>query len=451
MGADAARSSRLMFVEAQDLLAPDTTAALSAALDAAPDGVAACPTLHLDAHAEGYRATRIDPEPGLRGMLWSREAYEAIAGMGGLAGDGGGALARARAAGVRLVRTSGGGAYRRSAPLAGAPLAGAPLADTLPEVPPTGAQELAGTPLVSVVIPAFGRADTLPRAMESVLAQDWPSLEVLVVDDASPDATPEIVAGFAAADPRVRHLRQPENRGVAAARNRGIREASGPLVAFLDADDEWLPDKLGRQVEALRSAGPGTGLVYTGVESVGARGEREVVRAQLRGHVFARMLARNILHGAPSSALVRRSVFATIGLFDESLPAAEDYELWLRLTRFYAVEAIPTPSIRYHDPAGDPMEDERRRSRNLAANRAAREIIFQRFRPELRRCGVEHLHILDIARREREIGTRRAWARQIARLTASSAGRAHLARALLRRALDGGRATAANPEQERRP
>lgn len=435
MAADAARSERLMFVEAGDLLAPDTTAELATALDTAPGGVATCPSLHLDPHEEGCRATRVDPAPTLRGMLWSREAYDAVAARSGLAEDESGIVARLRSAGVRIVTTSGGGAYRRSAP---------PV-EALPGGPAPNAKEMRGSPLVSVVIPAYKRADTLPRAIESVLSQDWPNLEILVVDDASPDKTPEIVARFAAADPRVRHLRQKANRGVAAARNRGIREARGPLVAFLDADDEWLPGKLVRQVEALRSAGPGIGLVYTGVESVGGDGDRSVMTAEKRGHVFPLMLARNVLHGAPSSALVRRSVFATIGLFGEDLPAAEDYEFWLRLTRFHAVEAIADPLVRYHDPAGDPLEDELRRSRNLAANRAARETIFQRYRLEMRRCGVEHLHILDIARREREIGTRRAWARQIARLAASSAGRAHLARALLRRTIVRGRAAAANP------
>jgi glycosyltransferase involved in cell wall biosynthesis len=287
---------------------------------------------------------------------------------------------------------------------------------------------------VSVVIPAYRRADTLPRAIESVLSQSLSDLELIVVDDASPDRTVDVVAGYAAADPRVGLVRQPENRGVAAARNRGVAEARCESVAFLDADDEVVPEKLARQVDALARAEAGVGLVYTGVETVGRDGARVPDHASRSGRLFPALLERNVLNGAGSSALIPRHVFDEVGGFDEALPAAEDYELWLRIARSFAVLAVPEPLIRYHDPAGDPVEDARRRSRNLRANRAARETILRRFRPDMRRLGVEHLFVLDSARRELANGARAEFARQMARLLRLRRGRAHLARAALRRA-----------------
>ena len=143
-------------------------------------------------------------------------------------------------------------------------------------------------PTVSVIIPTYNRAHLLPRALESVLAQTFEDLEVLVVDDGSTDGTEAVVTGY---DDRVRYLRQPQNAGVSAARNRGLREARGEFVAFLDSDDEWFPEKLARQVERFRELPDRVGLLYCGVQ-FGRRPDREdwTFRPKHRGDVYETML-----------------------------------------------------------------------------------------------------------------------------------------------------------------
>ena len=121
--------------------------------------------------------------------------------------------------------------------------------------------------LVSVVIPTYNRATELPSAIESVLGQTYPSVEVIIVDDGSTDGTEALIQ---TRFPRVRYLRQ-SNRGPAAARNAGIKAASGPYIAFLDSDDRWMPQKLERQIGLLRER-PEVGLVFSTVRFVSRRG-----------------------------------------------------------------------------------------------------------------------------------------------------------------------------------
>jgi glycosyltransferase involved in cell wall biosynthesis len=255
-------------------------------------------------------------------------------------------------------------------------------------------------PAVSVVIPTHKRPHLLHRALDSVRAQDFADFEVLVVDDGQCDATAQVVATFA--DPRIRYLRQPENRGVAAARNRGLREARGHFIAFLDDDDEWLPGKLARQVALLRAAPADVGLVYTGVETVHPDGTRTVESATARGDLHRRLLVSNVIHGGGSNVMLRRQVIAAAGFFDERLPAIEDFDYWLRISREFRIEAIPDPLIRYRDdrrPEIDKAADALRRSRNAAANVAAREQFYRKHRAEMRRTGTAHLFLLETARR----------------------------------------------------
>ncbi|MFW5634392.1 MAG: glycosyltransferase family 2 protein [Erythrobacter sp.] len=251
--------------------------------------------------------------------------------------------------------------------------------------------------LVSVVIPAYNRAATLGRAVASVLAQDHRALEVIVVDDGSTDATPEVIAGLA--DPRLRSVRQP-NRGVSAARNRGIAEARGDFIAFLDSDDEWLPGKLARQLAVFAASGREVGLVYGGLEILGADGVRSILPRHV-GPVFEPLLVENVLFGFSSNALMRSEVFETVGGFDESLPAIEDYDLALRIARFFRIAAVPEPISRYHDQEDAAMgQAEVRVSRNFARNQEARRRFFARYESDLVAARVDHLFKLTTALRE---------------------------------------------------
>jgi glycosyltransferase involved in cell wall biosynthesis len=193
---------------------------------------------------------------------------------------------------------------------------------------------------VSVVLPTWNRRELVARALTSVLAQSRAPDEVIVVDDGSTDGTAEALRKDF---PGVVVLSQ-ENRGVSAARNRGIEEAKGEWVALLDSDDEWLPRKLETQLGAL-SASPGALLCHT--DEIWIRRGRRVnpmaKHDKAGGLIFERCLALCAI--SPSSALLNRRLFDAVGLFDESLPACEDYDLWLRVTSRYPVVYVDEPLL----------------------------------------------------------------------------------------------------------
>ncbi len=249
-------------------------------------------------------------------------------------------------------------------------------------------------PLVSVIVPTFNRAALVARAIDSVLAQTYERFELLVVDDASTDDTADVIA--ACGDARVRHLRQDRNRGVAAARNRGFREARGELLALLDSDDEWRADKLARQVDRARRLPETVGLFYTGVATVGSDGSAWFDIPSHRGDIRRALLQRNVIHGC-SSVMLRSAVVERVGGMDEALPAIEDYDHWLRVAEHYRADCIPEPLVRYHDPQDD--TGAARRSQQLRANLAARAMVFDKHAEAMRRAGVAHLFLLDSARR----------------------------------------------------
>ncbi|RJQ53966.1 MAG: glycosyltransferase [Desulfobacteraceae bacterium] len=195
-------------------------------------------------------------------------------------------------------------------------------------------------PPVSVVIPTFNRGWIIKEAIESVLRQNYPNFELIVVDDGSTDDTALILDHYG---DRIVSIRQ-ENAGVSAARNRGIREASGELIAFLDSDDLWLPGKLKRQAEFLE-ADPGACICQT--EEVwirnGCRVNPKNKHRKESGIIFERSLALCLV--SPSAVMIRRRLFDEVGLFDENLPACEDYDLWLRIGCRYPVYLIEEPLI----------------------------------------------------------------------------------------------------------
>jgi len=204
---------------------------------------------------------------------------------------------------------------------------------------------------VSVVVPAFNHATFLPEALESVFAQSVPPREVIVVDDGSTDGTAEVLSRYGG---RVRVVRQ-LNRGVAAARNVGAAAASGDLLAFLDADDAWLPAKLERQVARL-AAGPEFGLVHCGMEEVDGQGRHLGVRVDgMQGWVSQEMLLfrRGVILGAGSTAMVRRGAFWELGGFDERLSTSADWDLCYRVGRRYQVGFVPEALVRYRVHGGN--------------------------------------------------------------------------------------------------
>ena len=250
------------------------------------------------------------------------------------------------------------------------------------------------SPDVTVVIPTYNRAPLLDRTLDSVLAQTFQNFEVLVVDDGSTDGTSALVAEYAARDARILYLAQPRNAGVSAARNRGLREAQGAFIAFLDSDDEWMPEKLARQVARFREVPETVGLIYTGVESVFEHGNRKVDRPRARGDLYDTLLLRNVIHGGGSNVMIRGHVLQRVGYFDEEIPAIEDWDYWLRIARYYAVDYVDAPLVRYHDVAGSV-----RKSLDVGDNMRARAWFYDKHSVGLRRAGVAHHFLLESARR----------------------------------------------------
>jgi len=197
-----------------------------------------------------------------------------------------------------------------------------------------------GTRQVSVIVPTYNRGAMLKAAIESVLAQDFKNFELVVVDDGSTDHTADILKSFSQ---DIVVIRQ-DNQGVSAARNAGIRATTGPLVAFLDSDDLWLPQKLAVQVDFF-NANPDARICQT--EEIWVRNNIRVnpkMRHQkISGMIFEPSLELCLV--SPSAVMIRRSLFETVGRFDESLPACEDYDLWLRTSCRYPIYLIDTPLI----------------------------------------------------------------------------------------------------------
>ncbi len=193
---------------------------------------------------------------------------------------------------------------------------------------------------VSVIIPTYNRGHVLSDAIDSVLSQDFDDYELIVVDDGSTDNTLTILDGYAN---RIKVCRQ-MNQGVSAARNHGITVSSGNLIAFLDSDDIWLPQKLSVQIAFFKSA-PEAQICQTQEIWIrnGVRVNPKKRHQKPCGWIFEKSLELCLV--SPSAVMMRRRLFDSVGLFDESLPACEDYDLWLRVSSRFPVHLINKPLI----------------------------------------------------------------------------------------------------------
>ena len=191
-------------------------------------------------------------------------------------------------------------------------------------------------PLVSVIIPTFNRAEWLPDAIGSVLEQTYGRIELIIVDDGSTDQTLEVARSFGDA---LTYLCC-DHGGVSAARNRGVAASQGELLAFLDSDDMWRPNKAAAQVELMLQR-PDVEVCYTDEIWIrhGVRVNPKQIHQKYSGWLFESSLPRCII--SPSSVMMRRSLWEQLGGFDERLPACEDYDLWLRMTVRAPVALIP--------------------------------------------------------------------------------------------------------------
>ena len=309
--------------------------------------------------------------------------------------------ARARTMAMRIAGPAGRRALRRRAALAATRIARRRGADLCAPVRPRPGYVReppapVPRPLVSVILPVHDRADVVHQAIASVLEQSVRDLELLVVDDGSCDDLDAALGRFS--DRRLRLLRQSTNRGAAAARNLGLRAAGGRYLAFIDSDDRWLPGSLAARLAALESAPEEVGLVFGRIEHITAGGRPSVEGTPPPGDIGRAMLERNLIVGTPG-VMLRRRVIETVGLFDEGMPACEDYDYWLRVSRRFGVVFVDRPLFRWYDETGDPSDRNRRLSTDLGANLAARDRLYAKHGAAMRRAGTAHRFLLVSAQR----------------------------------------------------
>lgn len=221
--------------------------------------------------------------------------------------------------------------------------------------------------VVSVIVPAYNESDSIADAIDSVLDQTYPGIELIVVDDCSTDDTPEVVRGYD--DERLTYIRQGTNRGAAAARNTGIRQAEGEYIAFLDSDDIWHPTKVEKQVSCLRSrsdewiavycdAEYETGstidvllrkYIYPNDQNRGIEGSEELVH---------KLLAGDAIVGAGSTLLAKAEYVEEIGGFDEEFVRHQDWEFLIRLLAHGKCAYVDEKLVTIHRPGSPPADKE---------------------------------------------------------------------------------------------
>ena len=197
---------------------------------------------------------------------------------------------------------------------------------------------------VSVVLPTFNRANTLGKAIQSVLSQTYENLELIVVDDGSTDNTKEVVRSFS--DRRMRYINLGENKGEAIGRNTGIDVARGEYIACQDDDIEWLPEKLEKQIKVFEKALPNVGVVYSGAYVMDDEMRIYLPHPHLtqkEGYLHKQFLkGMFIVH---ASVVIRKECFKAVGMYDDKTPSKQDWDMWIRLSKYYDFKFIDEPLV----------------------------------------------------------------------------------------------------------
>lgn len=228
-------------------------------------------------------------------------------------------------------------------------------------------------PLITVIIPTYNRAHLIGRAIQSVLNQTYKDFEIIVVDDGSSDNTKQAVKSFN--DKRIKYLRLKENSGSSAAPgNTAIKIASGKYVAFLDSDDEWLPESLEKKLKCFEG---NIGVVYSGFIRRNDEKKMEyTIIPTKRGNIYRDELRKDYV-SSTSAVMVRRECFDKVGLFDETLPARQDYDMWLRLSKHYLFNYVPDPLVIIHIGRQDTID------RNILAQKEGERRIREKISKEI--------------------------------------------------------------------
>ena len=245
--------------------------------------------------------------------------------------------------------------------------------------------------MVSVIIPTYNREQQILRAVRSVLNQTYQDYELIIVDDGSKDKTAEIIQEIR--DDRIRYISLETNQGVAHARNMGIQEAKYDYIAFLDSDDEWLPNKLELQMKKMMAAPPKVGVIFCRMGGKQRNSEERFVcpaenykKEILEGNIFNPLLLQNVI-GTPTM-LVRKICLQKAGGFKETLQCLEDWELVLRIAKNWQIGFVDEILVEVHKSEGSV-------STNIGGFLVARCYLFSLYRQEMKAIG-----ILDRVKRE---------------------------------------------------
>lgn len=229
---------------------------------------------------------------------------------------------------------------------------------------------------ISVVISTYNRADVLPRAIESVLKQTFSDFELIIIDDGSTDRTREIVENFERKDNRVRYIYQENSGGPSSPKNTGIKNAQGEYIAILDSDDEWMPEKLAKQM-ALFNENPNLGFVSCNSIVVDGIRKKEWVYKIPRykkSEIFENIMARDYM-GSGSGMVYKKSVFSNVGFFDENLKSSQDKEMRMRLAQEYEFDFIDESLFKYYV-----HKENRSKVLGIEGKEKDHEYIFEKYR-----------------------------------------------------------------------
>lgn len=209
--------------------------------------------------------------------------------------------------------------------------------------------------LVSVIVPVYNREHLVGKTIDSILAQSYPAVEIVAINDGSTDGSLSILTAYSQRHAGKITVIDQANGGQVRARNCGIRRSRGEYIAFLDSDDTWAREKLTLQIPLFRD---NVGLVYSGINEVDAQGA--VVRKVLpepgmRGEIYRHLLVRNRMTGG--TVVVTRKALDEAGHFDESFRAAENWDLWIRIARRFAADFVDQPLLNYLKHGGNMSQD----------------------------------------------------------------------------------------------
>ncbi len=205
------------------------------------------------------------------------------------------------------------------------------------------------SPKISIIIPAYNSEKFIKRTIQSVLNQTYKNFELIIVDDGSTDNTKEIVREFQKKDPKIKYIWEKNSGAPARPKNRGIKRSKGEYIAFLDHDDEWMPEKLEKQLNLFEKEKnlklgfiSSNGLVFN--EKENKTYEHKITK---RGEVFQDLLANNFILSS-SSVLAKKEVFKNVGFFDENLKFSDDWEMWIKIAQKYEFDFFDEALFKYY-------------------------------------------------------------------------------------------------------